>query len=68
MKDRKQKGRRMTQKGAVFVKAHQVADYLNLHSKNLTNKQYGMILDLLLLFDDWDYCRTRLEKNGIFTL
>lgn len=63
-----QKGRRMTQKGAVFVKAHEVADYFNNHSKNLTNKQYSMISDLLMLFDDWDYCRTRLDERGIYTL
>lgn len=63
-----QKGRRMTQKGAVFVKAHEVCDYFNCHSKNLTNRQYAMISDLLMLFDDWDYCRTRLDEKGIYTL
>ena len=62
------KWRRMTQKGAVFVKAHEVADYFNNHSKNLTNRQYAMISDLLMLFDDWDYCRTRLDERGIYTL
>lgn len=62
------KGRRMTQKGAVFVKAREVADYFNCHSKNLTNRQYAMIRDLLMLFDDWDYCRTRLDEKGIYTL
>ena len=62
------KWRRMTQKGAVFVKGHEVADYFNNHSKNLTNRQYAMIRDLLMLFDDWDYCRTRLDERGIYTL
>ena len=62
------KGRRMTQKGAVFVKAHEVADYFNNHSKNLTNRQYSMIIALLMLFNEWDYCRTRLDERGIYTL
>lgn len=63
-----QRGRRMTQKGAVFVKAHEVADYFNNHSKNLTNGQYSMIIALLMLFNKWDYCRTRLDERGIYTL
>ena len=63
-----QKGRRMTQKGAVFVKAHEVADYFSNHWKNLTFRQYSMIVELLMLFDAWDHCRTRLDERGIYTL